>query len=427
MSIPAIEVLRDRLKAFLLFQKSKLLAGEVDLDRLARLRRVSDVRIRQFAVGRAKLTAADLCGLLEDPKAGRFDVPAAGAKLLHRAHFALPLKPLGEEMGYVVEACLSLQVLGLDRMRAFLDDFVKAKGPPPEPTPSEKALAAPAEAREKPLPAPVAKLLGGVRELWSIPQGTLRILELLQVPDTPADAVCAEIERDPGLSAQCLRVVNSANFGLGTRIASIKRAVVTLGFQLTRRIVAISALVSRLGRSHAELDYDLRAFWQHSLWVAQAASLVSRSTRLGSPEEHFSAGLLHDVGKLVEYQHLRGPLKAVLEAVRGGATWQAAELQVLGVDHAEIGACLCERWRFPALIVESARHHLRTADELEELSLPREAMTVAALCHVAADATPPETLARWGKLLRLAPGKLAELRAQAADLARGSAELFAVA
>lgn len=417
---PAIEVLRERLKAFLVFLKSKLLASGADLDRLAQLRRLSDVRIRQYSVGKPQVTVSDLCALLADAKIGRFDAMAEKSGLLRGGHLPTPLPALGEEMGYVTEAALTLQIVGAEKMLELLKEFVGRSGPAPDAPPPAARGAAPAKAASRPLPPAVAKHLGNVRELWTIPANTLRILELLQAPETPPEAVCSEIEKDPGLSAQCLRVVNSANFALGTRIGTIKRAVVTLGYQMTRRIVSISALVSTLGRPHAEVEFDLKAFWKHSLWVAHAASLVSRGGRMGNPDEYFAAGLMHDIGKLVEYQFLRAPMKEVLAAARAGANFVEEERRRLGTDHSEIGACLSERWRFPLSIVEAIRHHLDTPEQLEELQLPREALVVAAMCHLAREGLSPAAPDAWGGLLRLSPEKVEEIRAEASRLSTGS-------
>ena len=162
---PAIEVLRERLKAFLVFLKSKLLASGADLDRLAQLRRLSDVRIRQFSVGKPQVTPVDLCALLADGKSGRFDSMAEESGLLRSGHLALPLPSLGEEMGYATEACLTLQIVGAEKMQALLKEFVGRSGPAPE-APAPAGRAGPgAKAAAKPLPPAVQKHLGTVREL----------------------------------------------------------------------------------------------------------------------------------------------------------------------------------------------------------------------------------------------------------------------
>src|SRR5881394_1785582 len=109
----SVDVVHERLKAFLLYLKPFLLAGTIDQDRLAQLRRLSDVRIRKFAIDRPRITGLDLCGLLADPRVGRFDDLADETGVLTKASLAAALPPLGEDMGYLTEACLTLQVAGL--------------------------------------------------------------------------------------------------------------------------------------------------------------------------------------------------------------------------------------------------------------------------------------------------------------------------
>lgn len=414
-----VELLRDRLKAFLVFIKPKLLVEGAHLDRITRLRRLSDVRLRSFAVGRPVITGADLCGLLADERSGRFDEAAVATGLVPASYFGEALMPLGEDMALMTEACLVLQVVGPPVLARYAKEFVAQKGALKAgylapPTPKSLPSAGP------PLPEPVAKLLGGVTDLWSIPAHTHKILEMLGAPETPPEAVCAEIEKDPGLSAQCLRVVNSSTYGLGSRIASIKRAVVTLGYPLTRRIVSVSALTSRLGRPHGDLDFSLRDYWRHSLGVAHGAQLVAAASRRGNPDEHFTAGLLHAVGKLAEYQHLRSQFRLILAECRAtGAPWSEVERRLLGTTYAEIGACLCERWRFPALIVDAARRHLEPMETLAAEGAAREPLVVAGLVALLKAPGDRALHAAWSGPLRVPEDRIPGLLEQAAGLAAG--------
>lgn len=386
------EILRDRLKAFLLHLKPALIDGTADLGRLDQLRRLSDVRIRKFAVQKPQITGLDLCGLLADPRVGRFDDLADETGVLRKAHLSAVLPTLAEDMGTLVEACLALQVVGLEAMKRHANAFVAKHGLVAAP-----AGAAPAAVKTSPAPLPpeVAKALAPLKDLWSLPPSTLKALALLAAADSPPDAVCAEIERDPAFAARVLRFVNVSTT---TRASSIKRAVVSLGYPLLRRQVMTAALTSKLGAPHAEAGFDERAFWLRALRVAHAAAQVAKATRLGSPDEHFSAGLLHEIGRLA--------------AAKAGA----ADAPV-----PQVGAAVLERWRFPAPVVEAARHHNDTAEQLEELQLPREAVVVAALRSLAA---PSGETHAWAGFLRVAGDSLPAVLDQAGKSAEaGVAEL----
>jgi HD-like signal output (HDOD) protein len=161
-----------------------------------------------------------------------------------------------------------------------------------------------------------------------------------------------------------------------------------------------AALAAKLAPPHAEGGFDEPAFWTRSLAVALAASQVARATRLGNPDEHFSAGLLHQIGRLAA-------------AKAGGPAPDAPA--------GPVGAAILERWRFPATVVEAARHHADTAEQLEELQLPREAMVVTALVGLIGKTGEPRA---WAGFLRVAADSLPAILDQAAAAARaGAAEL----
>jgi len=365
-----LEIVHDRLKAFLLFLKPRLLQENIDGGRLDQLRRLSDVRVRKFAVNKPQITGLDLCGLLADPRTGRFDDVADETGILKKGHLATVIPTLGEDMAFLIETCLTLQVIGPAAMKAHAKAFVEKTGAvaaAPGPAP-----AAPAKPAAAPLPPGVAKLLAPLKDLWSLPPATVKALTLLAAPDSPPDAVCAEIERDPAFSALVLRFAT-------VKSTSIKKAVVAMGYPLLRRTVMTAALAAKLGPPHAEAGFDERAFWLRSFTLAHAASQVARSTKLGNADEHFFAGLLHRVGRLA--------------AAKAGGDAPAGE----------VGAAILERWRFPAPVVEAARHHADTAEQLEELQLPREAVVVTALSGSIDKTGDPRA---WAGFLRIAADSL---------------------
>jgi HD-like signal output (HDOD) protein len=377
------DLVHERLKAFLLYLKPFLLGDAIDQDRLAQLRRLSDVRIRKFAIDRPRITGLDLCGLLADPRSGRFDDLADETGLLRKGHLAAGLPILGGDMGYLTEACLTLQVAGAAALREQALAFVKQQGTLAAPAGASAAGTRPAAAALAP---DVAKVLASIKDLFAVPPSTLKAIALLGAADSPPDAVSAELERDPALAALVLKVVNA---GAASKATSIKKAVVALGYPAMRRIVSSAALMAKLGPPYAEAGFDERAHWRRAYLLAHAAAAVSKSARLGNPDDHFSAGLLHGLGRL-----------AVAKAGVAGPT-------------GAVGAALLERWRFPAGVAEAARHHQASAEQLEELQIPREAVVVAAL-HLG------DTRAAAG-FLRIAADSLPPLVAAAAKAAESSA------
>ncbi len=420
MSPNPAEGLKTRLRSFLVFVRPKLLHLQTDGARVVQLRRIADIRINQFAVKKPDVNAADVGKLLAaDPTKKPFAALAIEEKLIHPQDAAVRLVQQSEEMGYCIELSILADILPVENFRAFLREFATSNplGVPPASPPIEKAAPVPSQA---PLPERIQLLLGKANDLWSMPEATLALTQKLSAPDPKMEEVVHDIQRDPGLSAQILRVVNSAFYGLSRRISSIQRAVVTLGYRATKQIVTIASVIVKLGQQHPEVKFDLKDFWGHSLWVAHAAQSIARQTRGGDPEEHFSAGLMHDIGKLVEYQHLRHAMREILEGVARGGRYEEMERIVLGVNHAAIGACVCERWNFPPAIVEAVRRHLDPPASLEDQPLPRASLTVCALCRISRTTIPPEEIERWCQMLKITTAQIDMAKSEATSASLGS-------
>lgn len=426
-----VEELRARLRSFLVYARPKLLHLQTDGARTVQLRRIADIRLAQLAVKKPNMNAVDVNALLaSDPAKKKFAALAIEEKLIRPEDVSLPLVKQSEELGYFIECCIVADVLTTDQLRGLAREFAAANplaaaaaAPPPKPAGAPKPLPSEAE-----IPPKVQELLGKVQDLWSIPATTQKLVQALSNPNTKIDSVCGDIERDPGLSAQVLRVVNSAFYAVGSKIASIRRAVVMLGYQTTKRIVTVASLVSKLGAQHSEVQFDLKSFWGHSLWVAYAAQEVAKLSRAGLPDEHFSAGLLHDIGKLVEYQYLRHAMREILSGVAGGGKYEEVEARVLGVNHAVIGACVCAKWEFPPTVVEAVRHHLDPIAGFEEAELPRTAGVVAVLCAASKRTPSPEEQELWLRLLKLSADQLSKIREEATKNSLGSLrDVFAYA
>jgi HD-like signal output (HDOD) protein len=219
--------------------------------------------------------------------------------------------------------------------------------------------------------------------------------------ETPPGEIAGEVELDPGLTAQVLRVVNSAHYAGDNKIVGIAPAVTRIGFKMMRRIVTVAGMMQMLGKPKEDAEVDLKAFWGHSLWVAHAASLICEERKLGDADGFFTSGLLHDVGKLVIFQHLQARLKLILQGVRQGQPFEKVETAVLGgINHAAIGSTLSEVWRLPAEVIESARHHLDDLVMLESFQISQEARVVGAVCGLHASRAPVEQVARFLKMAR---------------------------
>lgn len=206
------------------------------------------------------------------------------------------------------------------------------------------------------------RLILRVADLQAPSTSVASLLHMLQDTDADYDEVIAIVGRDPVLTAKVLRQCNSARYGLARRVASLKQAVGHLGFVEIHRIVMRLGFGPAIG---AELPgYDMAAgeLWQHSRAAAHTAPQVSRFSRIQGVDASvaYTAGLLHDIGKVVIGQALDADARSRIQHLvdRESASVRQAEKEVLGCDHTEVGACLLRQWKIPELLVEAvAGHH----------------------------------------------------------------------
>ncbi|MGP1680042.1 MAG: HDOD domain-containing protein [Burkholderiales bacterium] len=193
--------------------------------------------------------------------------------------------------------------------------------------------------------------------LPALPEVVQDLMDYLQRPEVDVGQVAYRIARDPALAAKLLRVANSSFYGLQSQVATVPDALVVLGLRAVRTLVTGAAVVTHF-QTLAAVGYDQRAFWLHSAGTALCARALARE--LGANTENaFTAGLLHDIGRLILAARFPEAYRRVA-AYRAGHDCHPieAEHEVLGFDHAQIGAALAARWKFPAGIAAAiAGHH----------------------------------------------------------------------
>ena len=209
----------------------------------------------------------------------------------------------------------------------------------------------------------VASAISEISHIATLPEITLKIIELVEDPNSTAHDLHNIIANDPALCSRILKVVNSAFYGLPRQIGSINRAIVLLGLNAVKNI-AIAASLTKLFRG-GELcsRFSAKDLWIHSIATAAAAKLVCDELSLNMSDEAFLAGLIHDIGIMVEVQSMRHELLQVFEEMTfdsaGAPTSDMREVEqrVLGANHEAFGAGLCEAWKFPKSFTFVTRHH----------------------------------------------------------------------
>jgi putative nucleotidyltransferase with HDIG domain len=223
------------------------------------------------------------------------------------------------------------------------------------------------------------EILARVKQLPTLSAAVARVAELARDERSSAADFEKVIRPDPALTANLLRIVNSAYFGLRTRAESVRQAVTLLGVRRTSEVAAAAALAPIIPGRLPGYQVEAHALWLHSVAVAVLSERLSGELRVKRPDLTFTAGLLHDVGKLAIGAFVEGASAEILARVReDGLSFVSAEREVLGVDHAEVGGMVSEAWRLPQAVVDAARWHHRPGE-----APTRADRTLVDLVHVA--------------------------------------------
>ena len=204
-------------------------------------------------------------------------------------------------------------------------------------------------------------LVAKVKNLPPVSQAALKLVNLLDQPAVSNSEVVNVLKYDNVLTAKLLRACNSPYFGLTESISSVDQAVLILGHQQILHIVLTLAFGSAMVVPLPGYGGETKELWRHSLISATAAEVVVNDLPGLNMEMSvaFTAGLLHDIGKLVLGQALTPELQAAVHrlAEDGCISRVEAEKEIFGTDHGEVGAALLQSWNLPEEIVEAVANH----------------------------------------------------------------------
>ncbi len=229
----------------------------------------------------------------------------------------------------------------------------------------------------------VKTAITGISHIATLPEITLKIIELVEDPTSTANDLHNVISNDQALCSRILKVVNSAFYGLPRQIGSINRAIVLLGLNAVKNI-AIAASLTKLFRGGDLCPrFAARDLWVHSIATATASKLICDRLQLGLADEAFLAGLIHDIGIMVEMQANRHELVSVFEEMLFDdddvptTDLREIETRILGADHQAFGAGLCEAWKFPQSFTYVTGHHH------DPTKLPAANRTLTSIVYIA--------------------------------------------
>ncbi len=214
-------------------------------------------------------------------------------------------------------------------------------------------------------------ILKQIRKVPAIPVAATEVLTLLQDPDVKIGQLRRKIEFDPGLASNVLKLANSAAFGGAGSVSSIQAAIVRVGIRQLARLVTASAVAPVVRGEVRGYGVPAGGLWEHSASVALGVEALAEVLKVKLPEVASTAALLHDVGKMVLSTFVQVDAAPIAKlAFEKRVSFEEAEREVLGIDHAEAGAELLASWNLPDAVVEVVRwHHQPGKDAGERLAL----------------------------------------------------------
>jgi HD-like signal output (HDOD) protein len=186
-----------------------------------------------------------------------------------------------------------------------------------------------------------------------------KVIRLAGDLNCPPSELTKAIKLDAVLSARVLRLVNSAYFYPVAKIVSLERAVIMLGLNTIKNLALSAAVLALMNKSRKEYAFSVRAFWKHSLAVGVAAKQIAlkRGIPRARIEDYFVAGLLHNLGILVENRLFPEEMPRIIQRAGSGDLCAAEEAELEGLNHCLIAKALAARWNLSSDVASVMEHY----------------------------------------------------------------------
>lgn len=195
-----------------------------------------------------------------------------------------------------------------------------------------------------------------VQDLPSLPAVVMELLGSIEQENIDISVLAKKVSYDQALTAKTLRLANSSSYGLQVKVATIQQAITFLGFQTTRKLITAAAVTGCFPNGKCP-GFNDKAFWRHSIATAVCARSLARRLRFNQ-DVAFTAGLLHDIGRLVLVTgHPQAYGEVLAWRRRHDGEWLEAERAVLGTDHVDAGVALAEHWNFSDTMRQAIAFH----------------------------------------------------------------------
>ncbi|MCP5048639.1 MAG: HDOD domain-containing protein [bacterium] len=205
----------------------------------------------------------------------------------------------------------------------------------------------------------LGKLFSGNKQLPTIPELYAQFNKMLENPMTSNKKVADLLKKDPSMVTKTLKLSNSALYAKRQEITSLTNAITFLGMETLKNMILQISLVREFQFENESIPrFKISTFWEHSLATAYFSTIIVKKFNLPPGDHYYIGGLLHDIGKLVVYQYYPEKFEEIIiDQVENKRLDFEAEMDVLGVNHTDIGVFFAEKWKFKPLIAEAIGSH----------------------------------------------------------------------
>ncbi|MCS7278950.1 MAG: HDOD domain-containing protein [Thermodesulfobacteriaceae bacterium] len=206
----------------------------------------------------------------------------------------------------------------------------------------------------------VRKKLKKLEGLPTLPPIVQKLSHMIEDEKVSLNQIAEVIEKDQVITSKLLRIANSAFYGFPKRISTVQSAIFLLGINVIRILIMTSSIFEIIHREDVGL-------WEHSIGVAACSKILAERISLKEPQEIATAGLLHDLGRVIQKVSFKEEYEEIRNLVKRGVDPLKAEEEILGLNHSDLGAFLLRQWNLPERLIETvlAHHELEKAKEFK--------------------------------------------------------------
>jgi len=208
------------------------------------------------------------------------------------------------------------------------------------------------------------KTINAAGDLPAMPVVATKVMQLIEDEQVTAAELAKIVASDPAVAARIMKISNSPLYGCQRQNQTLPGAIMLMGFNTLKSLVVVAYLKDVF----KPVGLVEKMLWEHALGAGLAARIIASDIRSINPEEAFLAGLLHDIGKLIMYNHDREKFQMVIERnYNDGVNFEEAEIGIFPYSHADLGGCVLKKWNFPEVLVNAVmEHHTFVCNDAEE-------------------------------------------------------------